>query len=291
MAPHVMTLFSIAVWTLAVPLLLFMASFMSWPSFLITCFLSTFWGCTFQCNFVHIYLIYFISLQPIQGRPGFRPSKLLLHDLCAQRCMILHLTSAQYLPKHLHLPCVDMPGHEGTTRTNVEDHSVQDQVRRIRQFVETVQLNRKPFHMVGTSMGGNVAGVYVACYPSDLCSLTSSVPLVSLIRSACPSPEEMQRTLQLLSKNVQIFQGLLDLRIAHNGFYHEVFMEIIGQKSKYALHKHLKQTKPNPYKQTTHPDFIYMQVVDVSGASMLAEAVPGCCVDLLEKHGAQPNSS
>lgn len=99
-----------------------------------------------------------------------------------------------------------MPGHEGTTRTNTEDYSIPGQVKRIHQvatdtrhrwlgdgvwyfwfinhvflsdwsqFVETVRLNRKPFHLVGTSMGGNVAGVYAACYPSDICSITLICP-------------------------------------------------------------------------------------------------------------------
>ena len=39
----------------------------------------------------------------------------------------------KYLPKHLHILCVDMPGHEGTTRTNKDDYSIQGQARRIRQ--------------------------------------------------------------------------------------------------------------------------------------------------------------
>lgn len=44
------------------------------------------------------------------------------------------------------------------------------------QFVESVKLNKKPFHLVGTSMGGCVAGVYAARYPSDLSSLTLICP-------------------------------------------------------------------------------------------------------------------
>lgn len=44
------------------------------------------------------------------------------------------------------------------------------------QFVETIRFNRKPFHLVGTSMGGNVAGVYAAYYPSEICSMTLICP-------------------------------------------------------------------------------------------------------------------
>lgn len=39
----------------------------------------------------------------------------------------------KYLPKHLHILCVDMPGHEGTTRTNTDDYSIMGQVKRIHQ--------------------------------------------------------------------------------------------------------------------------------------------------------------
>lgn len=33
----------------------------------------------------------------------------------------------------MHLVCVDMPGHEGTTRTSAVDYSIEGQVKRIHQ--------------------------------------------------------------------------------------------------------------------------------------------------------------
>lgn len=58
------------------------------------------------------------------------------------------------------------------------------------QFVECLKLNKKPFHLMGTSMGGNVAGVYAAYYPSDICSLTLVCPAGEL-QLECP-PERME---------------------------------------------------------------------------------------------------
>lgn len=39
----------------------------------------------------------------------------------------------QFLPKNLHLVCVDMPGHEGTTRSALDDYSIMGQAKRIHQ--------------------------------------------------------------------------------------------------------------------------------------------------------------
>lgn len=44
------------------------------------------------------------------------------------------------------------------------------------QFVQSIGLDKRPFHLIGTSMGGNVAGVYASQYPAYLCSLTMICP-------------------------------------------------------------------------------------------------------------------
>uniref|UniRef100_A0A672HW68 Abhydrolase domain containing 6b n=1 Tax=Salarias fasciatus TaxID=181472 RepID=A0A672HW68_SALFA len=256
----VMNLFIIAGGTLAIPILAFLASFLLWPSALIKVY-YWYWRRTLGLQVRFADCGGYRFCYSCRGKPGMRPSILMLHGFSAHKDT--WLTVVKYLPKHLHIVCVDMPGHEGTTRTNMEDYSIDGQVQRIRQFVQTIRLNRKPFHLVGTAMGGNVAGVYAACFPSEVCSMTLicpdgqsccqfsdlehsnytlSIPLIPT------TPEEMEDMFRLCSHvrykiPYQILQGLVDVRQPHNTFYQEVFLEIIGEKSRYALQEHLQQIK------------------------------------------------
>ncbi|KAJ8333353.1 hypothetical protein SKAU_G00422490 [Synaphobranchus kaupii] len=218
------------------------------------------------------------------------------------------LSVVKFLPKHLHLLCVDMPGHEGTTRTCADDYSIQGQVRRIHQFVESIRLNKKPFHLVGTSMGGNVAGMYAACHPAHIFGLTLICPaglrspnksrflkqLQALEKAGVSqgspliptSPEEMEDMLRLCSHvrfkiPQQILQGLVDVRLPHTDFYKEVFMKIVEEESRHALHDHMHLITVPVQVIWGKQD----QVVDVSGAAVLADSLPGCQVELLENCG------
>nr|XP_048277341.1 monoacylglycerol lipase ABHD6 isoform X2 [Myodes glareolus]XP_048277342.1 monoacylglycerol lipase ABHD6 isoform X2 [Myodes glareolus] len=241
-----------------------------------------------------------------RGRPGHKPSILMLHGFSAHKDMWLSVV--KFLPKNLHLVCVDMPGHEGTTRSSLDDLSIDGQVKRVHQFVECLKLNKKPFHLIGTSMGGHVAGVYAAHYPSDVCSLSLVCPaglqystdnkfvqrLKELQDSAAihkipliPStPEEMSEMLQLCSYvrfkvPQQILQGLVDVRIPHNGFYRKLFLEIVSEKSRYSLHQNMDKIKVPTQIIWGKQD----QVLDVSGADILAKSIANCQVELLENCG------
>ncbi|MBN3302123.1 ABHD6 lipase, partial [Amia calva] len=301
----VLNMFVIAGGTLAIPILAFVASFLLWPSALIRVY-YWYWRRTLGLQVRNADCGGYRFCYSYRGKPGTRPSILMLHGFSAHKDMWLSV--AKFLPKHLHLLCVDMPGHEGTTRTGPEDYSIEGQVKKTHQFVECIRLNKKPFHLVGTSMGGNVAGVYAARYPSDISSLTLICPaglqypneskFVKQLRDLertnniqgiplIPStPEEMEEMLKLCSYvrfkiPHQILQGLVDVRIPHNDFYREVFMEIVGEKSRHSLQE-------NMHLITVPLQVIWGkqdQVVDVSGATVLTEAIPGCHVDLLENCG------
>ncbi|XP_051483964.1 monoacylglycerol lipase ABHD6 isoform X2 [Apus apus] len=243
MDPDVLNMFVIAGGTLAIPILAFVASFLLWPSALIRIY-YWYWRRTLGMQVRYATYDDYQFCYSYRGRPGYRPSILMLHGFSAHKDMWLSIV--KFLPKNLHLVCVDMPGHEGTTRSALDDYSISGQAKRIHQFVECIKLNRRPFHLVGTSMGGNVAGVYAAQYPEDICSLTlicpaglpsttdskfikqlrelqesKSIDRIPLIPS---TPEEMADMLKLCSYvrfkvPQQILQGLVDVRIPHNDFY------------------------------------------------------------------------
>ncbi|KAM5187552.1 monoacylglycerol lipase ABHD6 isoform 3-T11 [Callospermophilus lateralis] len=301
----VVNMFVIAGGTLAIPILAFVASFLLWPSALIRIY-YWYWRRTLGMQVRYVHHEDYQFCYSFRGRPGHKPSILMLHGFSAHKDMWLSVV--KFLPKNLHLVCVDMPGHEGTTRSSLDDLSIDGQVKRIHQFVECLKLNKKPFHLIGTSMGGHVAGVYAAYYPSDVSSLCLVCPaglqystdnqfvqrLKELQDSATmqkipliPStPEEMSEMLQLCSYvrfkvPQQILQGLVDVRIPHNNFYRKLFLEIVNEKSRYSLHQNMDKIKVPTQIIWGKQD----QVLDVSGADMLAKSIANCQVELLENCG------
>ncbi|XP_051958086.1 monoacylglycerol lipase ABHD6-like [Xyrauchen texanus] len=298
-------MFVIAGGTLAIPILAFVASFMLWPAALIKVY-HWYWRRRLGMQVDYAEHEGYRFCYSHRGTPGVRPSFLMLHGFSAHKDM--WLTIVKFLPKNLHLICVDMPGHEGTTRTSAIDYSIEGQVRRMHQFVKSIQLNKKPFHLIGTSMGGNVAGVYAARHPSDLCGLTLICPaglqypteskFVQHLRELETTPdsdriplipstaEEMEKMLQLcfyvrFKIPKQLLQGLVDVRIPNNDFYRECFMELVGEKSRHSLHESMHLISAPLQVIWGKND----QVLDMSGASVLAEAVPGCQVHLLDNCG------
>uniref|UniRef100_A0A8C2HEK3 Uncharacterized protein n=1 Tax=Cyprinus carpio TaxID=7962 RepID=A0A8C2HEK3_CYPCA len=123
---------------------------------------------------------------------------------------------------HLHLLCVDMTGHEGTTRTNTDDYSIQGQVKRIRhQGCEYI-------FIFGNQ---NESKFDSQMHEAEHSQYTLNIPLI------LSTLEEMLK----LCSHTSILQGLVDVQIPHSDFYHQVYMGIMSENSKYALHEHIQQ--------------------------------------------------
>ncbi|XP_011492889.1 monoacylglycerol lipase ABHD6 isoform X2 [Oryzias latipes] len=292
---------------LLLPVLVFVTSLLFWPGVLLKAY-NWYWrrrlGLVVRYSHSGSYRFCYFS----RGTPGgTTPSLLLLHGFSASKDMWLPVIN--FLPKEQHVVCVDMPGHEGTSRTGAEDYSIQGQVSRIHQFVQSVGLHERPFHLVGTSMGGNVAGVYAARYPSDLSSLTlvcpagliypteskfivrlkeleqnitqeKSIPLIP--RTA----QELEDMLKLCCHTTprlpqQVLRGLLANRLPNNDFYREVFLEIVGEESRHSLQDHLHLITVPLQVIWGRQD----QVVDVCGAAVIQAALPHTQVDVVDNCG------
>lgn len=292
---------------LVVPVLAFITSLLFWPGSLLKAY-NWYWRRRLGLVVRHSHSGNYRFCYSTRGTPGgATPSLLLLHGFSATKDMWLPVI--KYIPRSQHVVCVDMPGHEGTTRTGIEDYSIQGQVARIHQFVQSIGLDKRPFHLIGTSMGGNVAGVYAAHYSAYLSGATlicpaglvyptdskfisrlkeleqnlheqESIPLIPT------TPEELEDMLRLccytpLKLPRQVMRGLLANRIPNNGFYKEVFMEIVGEQSRHSLQEHLPMITAPMQVIWGKED----QVVDVSGATVLQTALPNCQVALLDNCG------
>ncbi|KAK9406008.1 monoacylglycerol lipase ABHD6-like [Crotalus adamanteus] len=241
-----------------------------------------------------------------RGEPGSRPSVLMLHGFSLNKDMWLN--TIQVFPKGLHLICLDLPGHGGTTRLLGESYTAVAQAKRIHQFVECAGLNHKPFHLVGMSMGGMVAGVYAALYPAHVSSLALLCPagvryltdseffaqLRELIFSKGSvenaiipvTEEQVENFIKLclyhpIFLKIQLLKGYLEDRRSHKSVFVKCFLDLTSTESRYSLHEKMWKIKIPTQIIWGKED----KVFDSSGADILADAIPNSQVDWLEKCG------
>jgi abhydrolase domain-containing protein 6 len=106
---------------------------------------------------------------------------------------------------------LDLPGFGENSRLESANYDVLSQVKRLNRFVETLGLNR--FHLVGSSMGGYIAGYYASEYPEKVTSLA----LFNPAGVSSPVPSDMWRRvaergeMPLLYKTKEGFEDLLPL--------------------------------------------------------------------------------
>jgi pimeloyl-ACP methyl ester carboxylesterase len=97
---------------------------------------------------------------------------LLLHGFGANKDNWVRV--ARYLTPHFHVIAPDLPGFGESTRDPNARYAIDDQVQRLHAFVQALGL--ETFHLGGNSMGGNIAGIYAARYPSEIKSLWLLAP-------------------------------------------------------------------------------------------------------------------
>ncbi|KAG8127927.1 hypothetical protein E2320_014805, partial [Naja naja] len=224
-----------------------------------------------------------------RGKPGSQPSVLMLHGFSLNKDMWLN--TIEVFPKDLHLVCLDLPGHGGTTRLLAESHTAVAQAKRIHQFVQCAGLNHNPFHLVGMSMGGMVAGVYAALYPAHISSLALLCPaglkipkqselflwLKKLVLSKDPAESA------LVSVTKERIEKFMKICLYQPSFLkmQKGFLDLTSSESRYSLHDNMRKIKAPTQIIWGKED----KVFDSSGAGILAAAIPNSQVHFLEKCG------
>uniref|UniRef100_A0A6J0TRZ4 acylglycerol lipase n=1 Tax=Pogona vitticeps TaxID=103695 RepID=A0A6J0TRZ4_9SAUR len=241
-----------------------------------------------------------------RGTPGPQPSILMLHGFSLNKDIWLNIL--KLFPKDLHVICVDLPGHGDTTRFLGESYTIAAQAKRMHQFVEWTGLNKKPFHLVGMSMGGMVAGVYAANYPSEVCALSLLCPagvrnptetdFFLRFRELVYSKEASDGTLVSMNEKEaeellelclhqpnfikrQLLKGYLHDRRPHKMFFVTCFLDVSSAKSRYSLHDNMRRISAPTQIIWGRED----KVFDSSGAEVLATAIPNSKVHILERCG------
>uniref|UniRef100_A0A8C6V267 AB hydrolase-1 domain-containing protein n=1 Tax=Neogobius melanostomus TaxID=47308 RepID=A0A8C6V267_9GOBI len=271
------------------PVVAFVASFVFWPGLLIKAY-NWFWrrrlGMTVR--FSHV---------------GGAPSLLLLHGFSANKDMWLPVVQPSNLLK-ININSLDAGNNESLIRFKVF---------LCLQFVHSVGL--KHFHLIGTSMGGNLAGVYAARFPQDLCSVSLVCPAgleppedtefvkrlremevqkqqnqdlsaesIALIPTTVPQLQDMldlccHKPLKLPR---QMMKGLLQNRLPTTPSTDTVMFECISTEgSRHSLQENLGHITVPVQVVWGQQD----QVLHVSGASVIAAALPHSQVALLDDCG------
>ena len=147
--------------------------------------------------------LHFSYLKGGKGEP-----LLLLHGFSASKEHWLWI--AKHLNKHFQIIAPDLPGCGSSTSDAGLDYSVEKQVERVRAFTQALGLTS--FHIGGSSMGGNISGVFAFLYPDAVLSLWLIDP--GGVKSAQPSEKDIlleKGENILVAKSVEDFDRIYKL--------------------------------------------------------------------------------
>nr|BAF40891.1 hypothetical protein [Shewanella hanedai] len=97
-----------------------------------------------------------------------KPILLMLHGFTANKDNWLQMSL--FLKKKYRIIALDLLGHGESDAPLDADYCIEAQVKRVHLFVSEQKL--APFHILGSSMGGQIAATYAALFPEEILSVT-----------------------------------------------------------------------------------------------------------------------
>jgi pimeloyl-ACP methyl ester carboxylesterase len=226
---------------------------------------------------------------------------LLLHGFGANKDNWTRIS--KHFTPHYRVVAPDLPGFGESSRQPGANYTIAAQADRIHAFVRAIGVKR--FHLGGSSMGGNIAGVYAARHPENVISLWLVAP--GGVVSAEPS--EMGKELNEGKPNPLIVNSLEDYdRLLHFVFVKRPFIPgpMLKKLAEEALknrplnQKIFRQINGVPVKSglegalnsSVVPTLILWgaddRVLHVSGAKVLESVMPNAQVAIMKGVGHLP---
>ncbi|KAH9504791.1 Alpha beta hydrolase [Bulinus truncatus] len=251
------------------------------------------------------------------GEKGFKQkgqmSILMLHGFSADHFMWAPIV--RNIPSYMHVIVVDLPGHGLTSDpVNENDIELRGQVKRIKQFLELIDMGTHPLHLVGVSMGAVIAGIFTAEFPQLVSTITLICPWMKtpsdsriikenkkiileqhgglLTLENCPmlpqTADELQNMLDIshyhsVKYPQQILKGAVELRKQKNDIYLHLVNILISEETSMTLENQLNKIRCPSQVIWGRDDW----VVDVSGVDVLKEKMVDCQqVNILNEYHA-----
>ncbi|XP_060577092.1 monoacylglycerol lipase ABHD6-like [Ruditapes philippinarum] len=211
-------------------------------------------------------------------RRSDKPSMILIHGFTA--CKFMWAPLVKNLSHDYHVIAVDLPGHgDSDTPSEDDDLSHTETVQKMRKLLRQLKFDETPFHLIGMSMGGALAGLYAAEYPEQIHSLT-------LI---CPATGPKEKTIFAFSKIYhnswvpsQILHGVAEFRKKYYPFYARLFNMLTEPDNHNLLRDCAHRIKAPTQIIWGEQD----KVIDASGVQVLQNELPNCVqVDLIPRCG------
>jgi pimeloyl-ACP methyl ester carboxylesterase len=210
---------------------------------------------------------------------------------------------AKYLTPHYRVIAPDLPGFGESSKPETAHYSVRDQVQYLHAFIAALQFQNGS--LGGNSMGGHIAGLYAATFPSEVKTLWLLAPagvatadlseLGALIKSGQPnpllaqSPQDFDKIVHFVMSDPPYIPGsiknVLAKRAAANYPLHSrIFQELLAAKPDDALEVSLKDN-PVPTKILWGDRD---RALSVSGAKILGSLLPNSSVTVMPGVGHLP---
>jgi abhydrolase domain-containing protein 6 len=194
---------------------------------------------------------------------------LLLHGFGANKDNWTRIS--KHFTPHFRVIAPDLPGFGDSSRQPDSNYTIAAQAVRVHAFVR--KLGLQSFHLGGSSMGGNIAGVYAAQHPENVISLW----LVAPGGVASADPSEMKRELNAGRPNPLIAESVED---------YERLMDFIFVKKPFVPGPILNQLAEEAIRNRPLNHYIFKQIQEASNIIGLESALYGSLVPTLIVWGA-----